>query len=1377
MRKFLISLLVLLLLPFAALAQSDGRDTLTAFLEDNLSSSGRKVTVTGFTGAFSSQAQVESLTIADSEGVWLTLNKVVLDWSRASLLRGVVNVNELTADEVIVARKPLPDPDAIPSPEATGFTLPELPVSISVKKLSARRILLGPTVLGQEIEGSLSAALELNGGQGSTDLSLVRTGDGPDGALTLKASYANTDKQLNIDLNLTEGANGIASSLLNLPGKPSLVLKVAGAGPLDDFAATLDLQTDGQKRLAGEVMLKGQQDGAQKFTVSLNGDAAPLFIPEYAEFFGPEVSLKAEGQRSTIGQLDLTALSVDARALQLDGAAVIATDGLPQKLTLVGRLGLPSGEPVLLPFGGAAETRVAAADLRLNFDASKGEGWSAAVNLTGMNRSDVVIGNAKIISSGRINRRSGSGGTIVGGTLNFDANDVELADAALARALGQNIKGKLIFDWQKGGLGFHIGRLELNEDGYKIATSARLGVYANGFRSRGIIDAEYQDLSRLSELAGRPLGGKGAFRLSGQIVPLGGEFDITAAVKGTDIAVGIDEVDNLLRGGSTIDFAIARSKKGTFLRSLNIKAQQLVASAKGTLATDNSDIKGSLNFADLAALGAQYGGSLNASASFTGTPADGRITLDGKAIDLQIGQQQANALIAGESNLSVAIGIVNKRLNLEKVIIQNPQINARATGYLDAAGSDVSANLSLPDLSPLGAGYGGALQAMVTAKGTVKDGRVTLQGQGNDLALGAAQADGMLKGASILDTAITIKDGHIEIDRATLSNPQISANIDGFYDPKGSDLSANLSLPSLSPMGAAYSGALQAVVTAKGTLDAGRVELSGQGDNLAIGNPEADKLLRGQSTVKAAVNFRDRKLEIETAALSNPQLSASATGTVTETERKVRLEGRLANLALIVADFPGAVTVSGTASENGNGVTLDLAGTGPGGIDARIAGRIAPGFRSADLAITGSAQAALANAFLGARSISGQAQFDLRLNGPFALSSLSGRGSLSGGRFSAPKLPFGLQDIASTVTLGGNAVQLSMTSAPSTGGSLTVDGSIGLSAPNTADLRIALRNAALKDPNLYTVSVGGDLTVKGPLTGGAVIGGTLRISEAELQVPTTGFSSIGSLPGLKHKNEPAKVKGTRYKAGLIDLGPSDGANSTARPFGLNLTIDAPRSIYLRGRGIDAEFGGNVVLRGDTNAPIPSGAFELIRGRLDILGKRLELTEAQMLLQGDLIPSLNIIATNEGSDVTTSVVIKGRADDPEISFTSSPELPQEEVLAQLLFGRDLSSISALQAAQLASAVASLAGKGGDGIVGNLRKSFGLDDLDLTTDSNGNVSVKAGKYLSKRVYTEVEVDQQGQSKINLNLDLKKNVTVRSSVTASGETGIGIFVQKDY
>lgn len=1278
MRMFWITLLFLFSLPFMAVAQGDDRDLLTAFLEDNLSGAGRKVTVTGFSGAFSSKAEMASLTIADSQGVWLTLNNVVLDWSRASLLRGVVQVSELTADEVIIARKPLADPDAVPAPEAAGFALPELPVSVNVEKLEAKRIVMDASILGQKIEGSLSASARLAGGQGNADLALTRTGDGPQGQLALTIGYGNADKTLNISLDLTEGADGIAATLLDLPGKPSVALKIVGAGPLDDFAAKLNLQTDGQERLAGDVTLTGQQDGAQKFALTLEGDVAPLFLPDYAEFFGPEIRLNAEGQRSVSGQLDLTALALKARAISLEGAAVIAADGVPQNFSLAGRLGLPSGEPVLLPFGGKDETRVTAADIRVGFDAAQSDSWSATVTLTGLARADVTLGMASIDGSGRINRQSGIGGARVDGALVFDAANVALTNQALAKALGQSISGKLSFDWERGGPGFQIDRLELNEEGYNIVSTARVGNLASGFSTQGSIDAQYADLSRLSALAGRPLSGRAGFRISGQISPLGGEFDAVGNIKGNDITVGIAEVDSLLKGGSAIEFAAERSKEGTFLRRLDVVAGPLVAHVSGKLASDGSNLKGTVGFADLSALGAKYGGSLRADASFEGTPVNGRITLDGIGENLKLGQGQADALIAGQSRLSVAISLRDKRFVIETAALSNPQVTADATGYYDAAGSDISANLSLPDLSPLGPGYRGALQARVAANGT---------------------------------------------------------------------------------------------------FDAGQVTLSGGGQNLAIGNAEADRLLKGQSTLKAAANFRDGKLEIEQATLSNPQVSVNATGSVIGETRKIQLEARLANLGLLVSEFPGVVTVAGNATQNGQGYLLDLNGTGPGGLNGRVSGRIAPSFRSADLAMTGTAQAALANAFLGARSISGQTRFDLRLNGPFALSSLSGTANLEGGRFSAPRLPFGLEDIAATARLGGNAVQINLTAAPSTGGSLAIDGSIGLAAPNTADLRVALRNATLKDPDLYSVSLGGDVTVQGPLAGGAVIAGTIRISEAELRVPTSGFSSIGSLPGLKHLNEPAAVRDTRYKAGLIDVGSGNGNGGSSQPYGLNLAIEAPSRIFLRGRGIDSEFGGRVIIRGDTNAVMPSGAFELIRGRLDILGKRLELDEAQLVLQGDMIPYINIVAINQGDDVVTLVTIKGRADEPEIIFSSVPDLPQEEVLAQLLFGRDLQSISALQAAQLAAAVASLAGKGGEGIVGRLRKGFGLDDLDLTSDSQGNVSFKAGKYLSKRVYTEVEVDQKGQSKINLNLDLKKNVTVRGSVGADGQSGIGVFIEKDY
>ena len=206
-------------------------------------------------------------------------------------------------------------------------------------------------------------------------------------------------------------------------------------------------------------------------------------------------------------------------------------------------------------------------------------------------------------------------------------------------------------------------------------------------------------------------------------------------------------------------------------------------------------------------------------------------------------------------------------------------------------------------------------------------------------------------------------------------------------------------------------------------------------------------------------------------------------------------------------------------------------------------------------------------------------------------------------------------------------------------------------------------------------------------------------------------------------------------------------------------------------------GGELRLTGTTNAVVPIGAFSLIRGRLDILGKRLDLTEALLQMQGTLTPYLRIAATTQTDGITSGVSIIGPASDPVVSFTSVPELPEEEVVAQLLFGRGLQTLSPFQALQLASAVATLAGRGGDGVIAKLRKGVGLDNLDVKTGADGSTQVTAGKYISEKVYSEVSVDQQGQSQINLNLDITDEIVAKGGVDQDGDTGIGIFFERDY
>ena len=120
-------------MPFGASAQDaseeEDKGFLTNWLEENLSGGGREVTIEGFQGALSSEATIDKLTIADDEGIWITVEDAVLDWNRSALLRGNLQVTQLSAGSIVLVRPPQTEA-AAPSPEATEFELPDLPVSI-----------------------------------------------------------------------------------------------------------------------------------------------------------------------------------------------------------------------------------------------------------------------------------------------------------------------------------------------------------------------------------------------------------------------------------------------------------------------------------------------------------------------------------------------------------------------------------------------------------------------------------------------------------------------------------------------------------------------------------------------------------------------------------------------------------------------------------------------------------------------------------------------------------------------------------------------------------------------------------------------------------------------------------------------------------------------------------------------------------------------------------------------------------------------------------------------------------------------------------------------------------------------------------------------
>ena len=1034
MKRFLV--LALCALPMTAVAQEDDRGYLTALLEDNLSGAGRKITITGFEGALSSKAKIAALTIADDQGVWLSLKDVVLDWNRSALLTGNVSVNELTASEIVLSRLPeTPTDSSLPTPEATPFALPELPVSVNIGKLATPRLSLGPTVLGQPVEAQVNAAVSLEGGEGEAQLALDRMDGGPPGKVALTAAYANASRVLALDLQVSEGAGGIAASLMGLPGSPAVDLTVKGEGPLDDYAADLRLLSDGEERLAGRVSVSvpgpDKPEGALGFTANLGGDLAPLFAPDYAEFFGPDVGLQAIGAKGADGRLDLSQLRLTTRALDLGGSLSLASDGLPEKIDLKGQLGL-DGKPVLLPLTTEERTLVDHADLAITFDAAQGDAWTADIQVQGLTRADLTARAATIKGGGTISRANDQ--PKAEGLLDIVISGLAPRDPALAKALGDQVTGQLGFQWAEGQDTFNLPVLKLNGSDYRFDGNLALAGLDTALTVSGAGELTADDLSRFADLSGQPLAGRASATLAGQTALLSGAFDVTGQVRGNGLKIGVAEVDSLLSGASTIDLAVTRDETGTRLDRLDIAAASLTAKAKGTIATAGSDITADLRFADLGALGPQYRGSLTGLARFQGTPDAGRLSFDAKGQSLAIGVPEADNLLKGDSTIQAEATLAGSVVQLQKLDVNAASLGVKATGKIDPAGHDLTADLAFRDLRALGGGYRGALAAKASFKGTPENGSLT--------------------------------------------------------------------------------------ATATGT-------------GLAIGQPEADRLLAGNSRLAANLRLQGGQIKIDNASLENPQLRVAAKGDIAGNQRHVTLDAALANLGLLLPEFPGRLTVTGKLADDGKGYNVDLAAKGPGGIALTTKGRMAPDFSRGDLAIKGNAKADLANAFVRPTTVSGGLGIDLRVNGPLTPASLGGRVTLNGLRLANPALPNSVEGLNGTVTFSGGRAQLDLKGGLNSGGTFTVGGTAGLAAPYQGDIRVALNNLLLKDPQLYQTKINGDLTVRGPLTGGARIAGEVLLKETELQVPSTGLGGAAGLEDLRHVAESGDVRLTRQRAGLV----------------------------------------------------------------------------------------------------------------------------------------------------------------------------------------------------------------------------------------------------
>ncbi|MEM9435956.1 MAG: translocation/assembly module TamB domain-containing protein [Pseudomonadota bacterium] len=1297
----------MLLAPLAAAAQNT---RLEALLENQLSNDDRTVEIDGFAGALSAQATMDAMRFSDRQGVWLELTDIVLDWNRGALLRGRLEVTELTAARIAFERSPVSEGPDVPSSEASGFRIPDLPVTIQIDRLAVDQISLGDAVLGDTLTARAELSAFLQDGGLDLTLSAERT-DAQSGTADIALAFSPEEETLSVSIDVSEPPEGVVARALSLPGLPSVDLQVSGDGPLDDFAAEFLLATDGQERLGGQATLAAVEDG-RAFNLTLAGDIRPLLQPDSRAFFGDETQLSARGQTRTAGDIILDELIIDAEDLRLEGRASLDADRAPVLIMLSGELG--SGGRTTLP---GTEISLAGADLAVDFDATTSDQWRA------------VIGARDVIASGfevEALRLEGLGRLDPSASVPFAGRITALADGlstpgdpALQEALGPQAEIAFDLSGEEGGTirlaDLELSTANLEATGFATATptEGRVSLQAD-------ISAAAPDLSPFSKLTGLDLSGLLEADASASAELPGGAISLSLTGMSDALSLGIAPLDPLLSPQTALSLAVQRDESGTRIEDFTLENTELSAEVSGSL---NSQEGGLAIRARLTDVG------------LVTEAVDGPVSLDVVLEDAQgeravEGQIQADfgLTTSVEGALAGAAPGLRLRGSLRQVERFVPQLNG-------AAAFDASLDLA-PDFPLLAASLNANPGVSLSVAGPVSgpEQGFDVEALIDDLAAFATPLPGP---ARVTARVSDLANGPLIVADAS-ATPGITAQLSG------------------RPTGAEAALSLAASVADAGFL---APQLSGRVDlNATLTDPLERRLISAQ--LESALG-----------------LSATVSGALAEGADELTIDARLNALSRFVPGLSGGANATAQVFDLLGTPVIEGQLTTDSGARADVDATLGLPNGAVQVAAAGSVPLSAASDLLGDRSLGGAARFDLGLSGQPSLASLTGSITTSDARLFDPTLGLTVSPISANVALSGGRAAING-EAEIEGTPIRFEGGAGLEAPFPLDVSIRTVRLPLNYTDILGSEVTADLSVTGSAQSQISVTGSVRVEDVEIRIPDTGLGGATDIPPIRHESAPPAVRQTLDRAGISLTGvePQAGGGPLIP---LDIAVSTTTPIFVRGRGLDAGFSGEIRLTGTASAPVPIGRFGLTRGRLDFLGRRLDLDdESQITFEGSLLPSLDITSTADVEDVTARIGLEGPVDSPELTLSSTPELPEDEILARVLFGRGIETLSAFQIARLVNSLRKLSGEGGPGILEGTRAGLGVDDVDLRTDeATGETALAIGQTIDDGIYSEVEVESGGKTTIQLNFDLTDSTTLRGSASSDGETGVGVFWERDY
>ncbi|MCE9650927.1 MAG: translocation/assembly module TamB domain-containing protein [Parvibaculum sp.] len=1353
------------------------RQTALSFALARINTDETHVSIGDIGGEWPRRLVLRDFAMADARGTWLALKEADIQWSPLALLAGEAHVVRLDAKGLDIFRAPDSKPSA--GDEETSFAFPTLPIAVRVDAahmsgLSLSRAVVEPGADGLLAKLDFDGHLALTRNRAEVALKAVRVDDAA-GRIDLQAAFDKRDRRIELTLDAVDGARnkpGLAALLGGLDAdRVAITASAEGVGGQVSARATVD----GGKTLMLDASIDGQWDSALDLDVTAK--ASGDFVQKTLGDLGRPRDLALAGKVlwTRDDTLSLAGLTLSTGALSLTGEAHLGTASVAAPHAFKAQGTLDGLDRLLDKPGNAALSPLT---------------WRGAATL------DLAKGTARV-EDATVTARPGTahfaGDVRLDGTAAKGGLDIALNDAApVGQLIGQPMTGRATLSLSPFALepdGNAAGDFVIRADAIDMGDPV-LNRLFNAFTADGSLLLPKAGGFALPSLTVTPLSGDYAFKGTVSATPAGilsGEANFSTR----DIAAILPD------GEASGAFTAKAAFTGTLDQPAATLAAQLSDGTLGGVATRTATLDTTARLGGSGPLAFRFDGAPGKAAldAQLTLPAEGGARLDAIAADL-FGSKLVGEIAIGDDALVTA---------------SLKTSNMRLKPFADMAGLPFDGTGALTLTATPANGKQNAALAFSSARldvglpTTVALDRVTLDAALADL-FGAARVEARFAAASG-QAGLTHLEGVDADAKGPLTELALSFNAKGTretFKPDPLSLTAK----------AVYAGAESNLALSELGLTLGKasmelaapvkVDLANgvamKNFALAIAGATGTGKLGGDFALArtARLHLDAENVPVDLASLLFPVEAMQGTMNGSADLDTARNTGALS------FRFERILLAQGDTNERPpfNAALKGKWAKGRFDLDAEAQGvSTRPFVLAASFPVThpaGSAWPALAArgpvtgsltwdgplaslaAFvdIGNQRIGGGTHVALAARGDISAPRVSGVATVENGYYENTDSGTLLKDISARLE-GSESQSLDFTLQGSDGekGRVDAQGRISLAkgAFPAISISTSFTNAHLVHRADVDMTADGQVELMGPSfppgpDAPLTLKGAVTTRALTIRIPERLPSSVARIEVVEINGEPSRRI-------VADEAP-------AVPVELDIKVKTGAPARVAGRGLNSFWTGELAVAGTANRPLVSGRLDSERGTLDFAGKTFTLSKGVVRFPGayPVDPEFDVTLAYSRSDLKAAINLAGQSSAPEMTLSSTPTLPQDEILSRILFNKGVGELSALEAVQLARTLAELSGTnfggGGLGVLDRLQETLSLDVLRIDSAQSGATTVQAGKYIQKGVYVGVEQGAlASDSSVKVEIEVTPQITVDTRIGQNASGDVGVNWKWDY